>query len=196
MSNIPEHYLSSNKVNKLVHKALSDEELKVILGKNLKIVMYPDLAKYTTIEQLLPNPNDYCIILIVESESKFNISGHWCALLKYDGIYEWFDPYGNDVDVDLMTWMDRKTRVRLHESKPYLTYLLKGRKYIYNKVKYEVLKTGVNTCGSHSSYRIYQFLKYSRTLEDYQKHMQDLSKQFGIGYDKIVASFVGFFLGG
>ena len=196
MSNIPEHYLSSNKVNKLVHKALSDEELKVILGKNLKIVMYPDLAKYTTIEQLLPNPNDYCIILIVESESKFNISGHWCALLKYDGIYEWFDPYGNDVDVDLMTWMDRKTRVRLQESKPYLTYLLKGRKYIYNKVKYEVLKKGVNTCGSHSSYRIYQFVKYSRTLEDYQKHMQDLSKQFGMGYDKIVASFVGFFLGG
>ena len=196
MSRIPEHYLSSNKVNKLVHKALSDEELKVILGKDLKIVMYPDLAKYSSIEQLLVNPNDYCIILIVESESKFNISGHWCALLKYDGIYEWFDPYGNDVDVDLMTWMDRKTRARLHESKPYLTYLLKGRKYIYNKVKYEVLKKGVNTCGSHSSYRIYQFVKYSRTLEDYQKHMQDLSKQFGMGYDKIVASFVGFFLGG
>jgi len=196
MGRIPEHYLSSNKVNKLVHKALSDEELKVILGKNLKIVMYPDLAKYTTIEQLLPNPNDYCIILIVESESKFNISGHWTALLRYDGLFEYFDPYGNDVDVDLMTWMDRKTRARLHESTPYLTYLLKGRKYIYNKVKYEVLKKGVNTCGSHSSYRIYQFVKYSRTLEDYQKHMQDLSKQFGMGYDKIVASFVGFFLGG
>ena len=196
MSNIPEHYLSSNKVNKLVHKALSDEELKVILGKNLKIVMYPDLAKYSSIEQLLVNPNDYCIILIVESESKFNISGYWTALLRYDGLFEYFDPYGNDVDVDLMTWMDRKTRARLQESKPYLTYLLKGRKYIYNKVKYEVLKKGVNTCGSHSSYRIYQFLKYSRTLEDYQKHMQDLSKQFGMGYDKIVASFVGFFLGG
>ena len=196
MSRIPEHYLSSNKVNKLVHKALSDEELKVILGKDLKIVMYPDLAKYSSIEQLLVNPNDYCIILIVESESKFNISGHWTALLRYDGLFEYFDPYGNDVDVDLMTWMDRKTRARLQESKPYLTYLLKGRKYIYNKVKYEVLKKGVNTCGSHSSYRIYQFVKYNRTLEDYQKHMQDLSKQFGMGYDKIVASFVGFFLGG
>ena len=195
MSNIPEHYLSSNKVNKLVHKALSDEELKVILGKEVKIVMYPDLAKYSSIEQLLVSPNDYCIILIVESESKFNISGHWIALLRYDGLFEYFDPYGNDVDVDLMTWMDRKTRARLHESTPYLTYLLKGRKYIYNKVKYEVLKKGVNTCGSHSSYRIYQFVKYSRTLEDYQKHMQDLSKQFGMGYDKIVASFVGFFLG-
>ena len=196
MSNTPEHYLSSNNANKLVHKALSDEELKVILGKDLKIIMYPDLAKYSSIEQLLVNRNDYCIILIVESESKFNISGHWTALLRYDGLFEYFDPYGNDVDVDLMTWMDRKTRATLHESTPYLTYLLKGRKYIYNKVKYDVLKKGVSTCGSHSSYRIYQFLKYSRTLEDYQKHMQDLSKQFGMGYDKIVSSFVGFFLGG
>ena len=192
--NIPESYLSTNKLDKLVKHPLSDEELKAILGRNLKIIMYPDLAKYSTIEQPLPNPNDYCIILIVESESKYNISGHWCALLKYNGIYEWFDPYGNDVDVDLMSWMDRKTRARLHESKPYLTYLLKGRKYIYNKVKYEVLKKGVNTCGSHSSYRIYQFKKYSLTLEQYQKHMLDLSKQYGIGFDKIVASFVSFFL--
>ena len=193
--NIPEHYLSSNKLNKMVHKALSDDELKVILGKDLKIIMYPDLAKYTTIEQLLPAPNDYCIILIVESENKYNIAGHWCALLKYNGIYEWFDPYANPVDYNLIHWMDRKTRARLHESKPYLTYLLKGRQYIYNKVKYEVLKKGVNTCGSHSSYRIYQFQKYSRTLEEYQKHMRDLSKQYGMGYDRIVASFVGFFLG-
>ena len=86
--------------------------------------MYPYLAKYTTIEQLLPAPNDYCIILLVASASKFKISGHWTALLRYDGLFEYFDPYGNDVDVDLMTWMDRKTRARLHESTPYLTYLL------------------------------------------------------------------------
>ena len=85
----------------MVKKPLSDTELKVILGKDLKIVMYPDLAGYSSIEELLPNPNDYCIILIVESETKFNISGHWTALLKYDGIYEYCDPYGNDVDVDL-----------------------------------------------------------------------------------------------
>ena len=194
MSNIPESYLLSNKLDKLVKKPLSDTELKTILGKDLKITMYPDLAKYSSLEQLLPNPFDYCIILIVESESKFNISGHWTARLRYDGLFEYFDPYGNGVDVDLMTWMDRKTRARLHEDKPYLTYLLKGRNYIYNKVRYEVLKKGVNTCGSHSSYRIYQFKKYNRTLEEYHKHMLELSKQLGIGFDKIVASFVSFFL--
>ena len=192
--NIPESYLLSNKLDKMVKHPLSDNELKTILGKDAKIVMYPDLAKYSTLEQLLPNPLDYCIILIVESENKYNISGHWTALLKYNGIYEYFDPYGNDVDVDLINWMDKKTRVRLHEDKPYLTFLLKGRNYIYNKVKYEALRKGVNTCGSHSSYRIYQFKKYNLTLEQYHKHMLDLSKQYGIGFDKIVASFVSFFL--
>ena len=193
MANIPEHYISDSKINKIVKKPLSDEELKVILGKDLKIVMYPDLAKYSSIELLLPNPNDYCIILIVESETKFNIEGHWVALLKYDGMYEFFDPYGNDVDVDLMTWMDVKTRVTLNESKPYLTYLLKGRKYIYNKTKYEVLRKGINTCGSHSSYRIYQFKKYGLKLPEYQQHMLNLSKQYGVGFDKVVARFVSFF---
>ena len=68
MSNIPEHYLLSNKLDKMVKHPLSYEELKVILGKQVKIVMYPDLAKYSSIEQLLPNSFDCCIILIVESE--------------------------------------------------------------------------------------------------------------------------------
>ena len=75
-----EHYLTEARLDKLIKRPLSDTELKNILGKDLKIVMYPDLAKYSTIEQLLPNPFDYCIILIVESENKFNISGHWTAL--------------------------------------------------------------------------------------------------------------------
>ena len=66
MSNIPESYLLSNKLDKLVKKPLSDTELKTILGKDLKIIMYPDLAKYSSLEQLLPNPFVYCIILIFD----------------------------------------------------------------------------------------------------------------------------------
>jgi hypothetical protein len=192
--NIPEHYISESKINKIVKKPLSDNELKTILGKDLKILMYPDLAKYSSIEQLLPNPNDYCIILIVESETKFNISGHWTALLKYDGAYEYFDPYGNGVDVDLMTWMDAKTRARLSESKPYLRHLLKNKTYTFNRTKYEILRKGVNTCGSHCAYRIHKFQKANFTLAEYQQHMNNLSKQYGISYDKIVARFVSFFL--
>jgi hypothetical protein len=77
-----EHYLTKTRIDKLVKHPLSDTELKTILGKDSKIVMYPDLSKYNTIEQLLPNPFDYCIILIVEDENKYTIEGHWTALLN------------------------------------------------------------------------------------------------------------------
>ena len=115
-------------------------------------------------------------------------------MLRYNGTYEYFDPYGNPVDYDLIHWMDKKTRARLHESNPYLSYLLKNKPYIYNKVRYEVLRKGLNTCGSHCAYRIYKFQKDNLTMAEYQKHMIELSKQYGITYDAIVASFVGFFL--
>jgi hypothetical protein len=58
-----EHYLTETKLDKLVKHPLSDTEIKRILGKETKIIMYPDLSKYSSIEQLLPNPNDYCVIL-------------------------------------------------------------------------------------------------------------------------------------
>jgi hypothetical protein len=182
------------KIDRMTRKALSDKELKRILGANTKVLLYPDLAKYETVEELLPQPNDFAIILIVEDENRFNIDGHWTVLLRYDNTYEYFDPYGNPVDYDLINWMDKKQRVKLHENKKYLTYLLQGRTHIYNRVRYEELRKGVNTCGSHSAYRCYKFKKYGFTLSDYQQHMNTIRKNFSMSYDKIVAAFVSFFL--
>lgn len=182
------------KVDRLVRKPLSDDNLKTILGADTKIILYPDLGKYETVEQLLPKPNDFAIILIVEDENRYNIDGHWTALLRYNEMYEWFDPYGNGVDYDLIHWMDKKQRVKLREDKKYLTYLLQGRNHIYNKVKYEELRKGVNTCGSHCAYRCYKFKKEGFTLDAYQDHMTDVRKTYGLPYDKIVASFVSYFI--
>jgi hypothetical protein len=52
--NISESYLLSKNLDNLIKHPLSDTELKTILGKDLKVIMYPDLAKYSSIEQLLP----------------------------------------------------------------------------------------------------------------------------------------------
>jgi hypothetical protein len=51
--NISESYLLSKNLDNLIKHPLSDTELKTILGKDLKVIMYPDLAKYSSIEQLL-----------------------------------------------------------------------------------------------------------------------------------------------
>ena len=99
--NLTEYFNNTN-INKIIKKPLSDDDIKQILGKSCKIIMYPDLEKYNSIDLLLPSPNDFCIILLIEDQNKYNISGHWVALLKYNGIYEFFDPYGNPPDFDLI----------------------------------------------------------------------------------------------
>ena len=43
---------------KIVHKALSDEDLRKILGNDLKILKYSDLDNYNDLDELLPNPVD------------------------------------------------------------------------------------------------------------------------------------------
>ena len=174
------------KINNILHKALSDADLRTILGKDTKIIKYSELSKYDNIEQLLPRPNDFVIILLEESPN----SGHWCTLLRYNNLYEWFDSYAFPIDYDLTHWLTEKQRVKLGESKKYLTFLLQGRKHIYNKVKYQEMKDDINTCGSHVAYRVYKFKHDGFDLKTYQKHMKNTTRIYGITADQVVAEFV------
>ena len=51
---------------KLVNKALSDADLRTILGDDLKIIKYSELDNYSDLDELLPNELDYCIVLYEE----------------------------------------------------------------------------------------------------------------------------------
>ena len=68
-------YLNTGKISKMLKHPISDDEIKTILGKDAKVITYPDLAKYENIDFLLPRPNDFCIILIVEDQNKYQIQG-------------------------------------------------------------------------------------------------------------------------
>ena len=61
---------------KLIHKALSDSDIRTILGADTKVLKYSELAGVGSLDELLPRLVDYCIILFEES---LNI-GHWVAL--------------------------------------------------------------------------------------------------------------------
>ena len=41
---------------KLIHKALSDKDIRKILGHDTKIVKYSGLSQFTDLNELLPNP--------------------------------------------------------------------------------------------------------------------------------------------
>ena len=67
----------------VIKKPLSDANLKTILGTETRIITYPELANYRTIEELLPRAYDFVIILLLESPQ----SGHWTALLRYSSVF-------------------------------------------------------------------------------------------------------------
>ena len=71
-----------NRMNQIIRKPLSDADLKTILG-DCKIITYPELAKYNSLDELLPKAYDFVIVLLLETSQ----SGHWCALLRYSNTF-------------------------------------------------------------------------------------------------------------
>ena len=152
-----------NRIKQVMRKPLSETDIKTILG-DCKILTYPQLAKCNSIDELLPKPYDFCVILLLETP----ISGHWCALIRNPSQYEWFDSYGNPPDADLSNWLSPSQRIKLNEDEYYLSNLLRGKNYIYNKVKYQQMKPSINTCGSHVAYRCHKFKTAGFNIKDYQ----------------------------
>ena len=179
-----------NRIKQVMRKPLSETDIKTILGSDTKILTYPQLAKYNTLEELLPRPYDFVVLLLLETP----ISGHWCCLIRNSTQYEWFDSYSNPPDADLTNWLSPSQRIKLKEDKYYLSNLLKGRNYIYNKVKYQEMRTNVNTCGDHVCHRCYKFKNEGFNLKDYQDYMKNYSKLYGLTPDQIVAQFVPKFI--
>jgi hypothetical protein len=86
-------------------KPLSDEDIQRILRNDAKIIKYSEPGHFYDIDQLLPWEKDYCIIIY---DGKPN-GGHWTALSKYNGLYEFFDPYGVKPDNELK-WIGGEKR--------------------------------------------------------------------------------------
>ncbi len=50
-------------VLRLVNKALSDDDIRHILGRGIKILKYSDLGEVKDLDELLPDPMGDCIVL-------------------------------------------------------------------------------------------------------------------------------------
>ena len=172
-------------VLRLIHRPLSDDDIRTLLGSGVKIIKYGDLSDYDDLGALLPSPVDYCIILYEQSPN----SGHWTGLLKYDGRYEHFDSYGVAPDTELQ-WINIKMRRALDQVTPYLSNLLKKESYVYNTVKYQSKDHDINTCGSHVVHRLHCLRSKNMTLAMYHDYMERLKKDSQSSYDYIVAEFV------
>jgi hypothetical protein len=144
---------------------LSDSDIRKILGRDIKIITYPDLNSYTSIDQAFDSKGRCIMLYLTENES----TGHWvCMLNKPSGI-EFFDPYGEPPEMPLRM-LPEEQRESLGENDGTLTALLRasGRPVFYNTYPFQTDRADVNTCGRHSVVRC---LYAPDSLKKYKKIM-------------------------
>jgi len=173
---------------KLLAQMVSDTDFSRFLDDvDGKVIKYSELSHFNTIDELLPsNPFDYRIVL---TEDSYN-QGHWCCLVKTSKNIVWFDSYGVRPDGEL-SLIPASVRRMLGEDHYYLTRIIKSsyRKVSYNKIRYQVLQTGVNTCGKWSTLFILMS-KFGYSLKEFQTFMQKQKEESGKPFDILVCDWI------
>jgi hypothetical protein len=157
---------------------LSDDDIRSLLGGQIKITPYPDLANVQHIGELFDSRGRAIIFFPQDSLQ----SGHWTAMVKSGREIEFFDPYGEPPDAQ----KDGLTKSKLEQlrmNRPLLSDLLEnsGNRIIFNKVQLQELANDVNTCGRHCVCRLL-YCKYP-----IQRYRQMISKT-GMTPDQFVVA--------
>jgi hypothetical protein len=160
--------------------ALSNFDILKLLNGKANIVLYPDLVKYSTIDEVL-GQYGACVLLFMAKKNY----GHWTAIFKRtDDSIEFFNPYGGfpDDSLKFIPCHFRKISNQLH---PYLSLLMYNSPYnlSYNEFKFQEHKDNIRTCGRHCVVRL-----WNRNLDLYQykKLLDQISDDNNINYDEIV----------
>jgi hypothetical protein len=174
------------KIERIIEDPIGDDDIRAYLPDS-KIMKYSELARYKTIEDLLPEPVDYAFLLYEDSPNK----GHWVCVSRYGKTIEFFDSYGGAPDTQL-GWVSCPRRRSLGQGRPMLTDLFNKSKasIVYNPIKYQGESDDINTCGRHCLFRIINLTKAQRRLEDYYKTMRELEEDYKEPYDTIVANII------
>ena len=87
-----------NNYENLLHNFASDSDICRALNCEMhKIIKYSELSNYSCFSELLPNEQNFIVLLIEQKEN----SGHWvCIVRENDNIYL-FDSYGSSLDREL-----------------------------------------------------------------------------------------------
>lgn len=152
--------MSKNKKN--INYPLSSSDIKKIFNKKIKIILYSDLSKYKTIEDVLKPHNKVMILYYWESpneEGEGNYFGHWVCFFKNNkNMIEVFNSFGGYID-DTLKQIDKDFREDNNEDFKYLTNLLydycikTNDKVVYNAKQLQA-KVDTATCGRWCCYRM------------------------------------------
>ena len=185
--------IPQEEMKRRITEMIGDDDLRRYLGDevNNKIIKYSSLKDYKNIDELIPDYNDYRIILI---ESEFN-SGHWVCVLKYKiedkPVIEYFNSYGMKMGNDLNFISSIMNRLLGQEKNDLDKLLDTGKdKYeiIYNKKRFQSNKKNVNTCGRWCLLRIIMMKFYGMNLIEFIIFIEELKDKYDMDADIVVAS--------
>lgn len=164
---------------------LGDDDIRKILGNDIKIWNYPQLKKLSNIEEMFDAKGR--AILLYPNISP--TAGHWTALLnKKEGI-EAFDPYGDAPDTEQRGGISKGRLEQMDIEKPFLTKLLRasGRPVYYNNHAFQSSSPSVATCGRHCVVRLlyapYSLDKYGAIIKKSGLTADNFVS--GLTYDKL-----------
>lgn len=189
------------KNNDLSYTLMSDDIIKCLPEslKDIKIYKYNEIDKFNDINGLL-YPTDCCVILYVTENVDNNYMGHWTCLLKTvddenNNSINFFDSYGMIPDTE-KKYIDKRYLELSDQKENTLTQLLYNEhlndsSIEYNEKRLQKMNPDINTCGKHILFRLW--LK-ELSMNNFQKFIEKLKKQFKLDYDDLVNKFVNFVL--
>jgi hypothetical protein len=175
-------------LNNIRAYALSDDDIRKILGKDISIVIYDQLKHTKNIDDIF-DKKGRCILLY---QNQSPTSGHWVCLLKKKDHIEYFDSYGEKMD-DMLKEIPKDLKIRTNAENPYLTRLLKssGLPVVYNKYQYQRDGGDVNSCGRWCIAR----LLYGSKDNNYFRKVVDIANKRGMTNDDFVSALTSNWLG-
>lgn len=154
-----------------------------------QIIKYSQLKDYNSLEELLPLPFDYKIILLETNRN----TGHWVCVIRMKHIIECFNSYGIGIDQEWKYIPDSIERL-LGQSTRYLSNLIKkseGFTVISNKYKFQSKSDDVATCARWVILRI-ELGKMGYALSQFVKMIEKQEAETERPPDILVLDYVKF----
>jgi hypothetical protein len=159
--------------------ALTDKEMRTYLDNKCNLVMYSDIRKYKSVDELL-GKYGRCIILYIWKQNANNQSeGHWVSIVKTaDNKIRFTDSFGAIVDKPIEK-LSKYDRQRFNEDYKYLSDLLINCPYKLEYNEKRIQNKHSQVCGY---YNILACIMANEPL----KSFQNLFSKDTLANDKLV----------
>ena len=180
--------LPDEEIKRRLRTPLSDDDVdKYFEGHKTEILKYSALENFNTIDELMPKPFDYKIILI---ETKQN-QGHWVLLMKRNDTIEYFNSYGVNADIQKNSLNKMMNRM-LGQKEDFVTRLIRNskKKYVINNIPFQNKNPEIATCGRWCIIRILTAEKTGMDLTDFTRYILNNCDKMKISPDMLVCMFI------